>query len=112
MRFNYSPDKQNEKFTDLISDFMHTYKNKTSQDFLNLVDYWFKTKDEAKTRLKAGITPTNEDLYPIINMSAENRNAGLNFTPIFLINGYQFPDKYEREDIYYFMDELTEDDDI
>lgn len=112
MRFNYSPDKQNEKFTDLISDFMHTYKNKTSQDFLNLVDYWFKTKDEAKTRLKAGITPTNEDLSPIINMSAENRNAGLNFTPIFLINGYQFPDKYEREDIYYFMDELTEDDDI
>jgi len=112
MRFNYTPDKQNEKFTNLISDFMHTYKNKTSQDFLNLVDYWFKTKDEAKTRFKAGITPTNEDLSPIINMSAENRNAGLNFTPIFLINGYQFPDKYEREDIYYFMDELTEDDNI
>lgn len=112
MRFNYSPDKQNEKFTNLISDFMYTYKNKTSEDFLNLVEYWFETKDENKTRLKAGITSGNEDLSPLISMSAENRNSGLNFTPIILINGYQFPDKYDREDIYYFMDELMEDDDI
>jgi hypothetical protein len=33
MRFNYSPDKQNEKFTNLISDFMYTYRNKSSQSF-------------------------------------------------------------------------------
>lgn len=112
MRFNYTPDKQNEKFTNLISDFIFTYKNKTSVDFLNLVDYWFETKDENKTRLKAGITSGNENLSPLISMSAENRNAGLNFTPIILINGYQFPDKYDREDIYYFMDELIEDDDF
>ena len=112
MRFNYSPDQQNEKATNLISDFIYTYKNKGSEDFLNLVEYWFETKDENKTRQKAGITSVHEDLSPIINMSAENRNAGLNFTPIILINGYQFPDKYDREDIYYFIDELAEDDDI
>ncbi|WP_283420771.1 vitamin K epoxide reductase family protein [Chryseobacterium profundimaris] len=112
LRFNYTPDKQNEKFTDLISDFMYTYKNKTSEDFLKLVEYWFETKDEAKTRLKAGISSTHEDLSPLINMSAENRNAGLNFTPIILINGYQFPDQYDREDIYYFIDELIEDENI
>ncbi len=112
MRFNYTPDKQNEKFTGLISDFMYTYKNKTPEDFLQLIEYWFETKDENKTRIKAGIISTSENLSPLINMSAENRNAGLNFTPIILINGYQFPDKYDREDIYYFIDELTEDDDI
>jgi len=112
IRFNYAPDKQNEKFTDLISDFMYTYKNKTSEEFLNLVEYWFETKDENKTRQQAGITSGYEDLSSLINMSAENKNAGLNFTPLILINGYQFPDKYDREDIYYFIDELTEDDDI
>jgi len=112
LRFNYTPDKQNEKLTGLISDFLHTYKTKTPEEFLNLVEYWFETKDENKTRQKAGITSAHEDLSPIINMSAENRNAGLNFTPIILINGYQFPDKYDREDIYYFIDELTEDDNI
>ncbi|WP_375191180.1 thioredoxin domain-containing protein [Chryseobacterium sp.] len=112
MRFNYSPDKQNEKFTNLISDFMYTYRNKSSHEFLHLIEYWFENKDENKVRQKAGITSTQEDLAPLVEMSEENRNAGLNFTPIILINGYQFPDKYDREDIYYFIDELSEDEEI
>jgi uncharacterized membrane protein/thiol-disulfide isomerase/thioredoxin len=112
MRFNYSPDPQNEKFTNLISDFMYTYKNKPTQEFLHLVEYWFETRDENKIRQKSGTTSNNEDLTPLVEMSVENRNAGLNFTPIILINGYQFPDKYDRDDIYYFIDELTEDEEI
>lgn len=112
MRFNYSPDPQNEKFTNLISDFMYTYKNKPMQEFLHLVEYWFETRDENKIRQKSGTTSNNEDLTPLVEMSVENRNAGLNFTPIILINGYQFPDKYDRDDIYYFIDELTEDEEI
>ncbi|MDQ0591656.1 putative membrane protein [Chryseobacterium ginsenosidimutans] len=112
MRFNYSPDQQNEKFTNLISDFMYTYKNKPAQEFLHLVEYWFETKDENKIRKKTGNILNSEDLTPLVEMSTENRNAGLNFTPIILINGYQFPDKYDREDIYYFIDELTEDEEI
>ena len=112
MRFNYSPDPNNDKSANLISDFMYTYKNKSANVFLDLVDYWFETRDEDKTRKKAGTASGSEDLTPLINMSAENRNSGLNFTPIILINGYQFPDKYDREDIYYFIDELTEDEEI
>jgi hypothetical protein len=75
MRFNYSPDKQNEKFTNLISDFMYTYRNKSSQEFLHLIEYWFENKDENKVRQKAGITSTQEDLAPLVEMSEENRNA-------------------------------------
>lgn len=112
MRFNYSPDKQNEKLTGLISDFMYIYKNKPADDFLKLVEYWFETRDEQKIRQKTGAVSTGEDLSRLVEMSAENRNAGLNFTPIILINGYQFPDKYDREDIYYFIDELTEDEEV
>jgi len=112
MRFNYTPDEKNEKFTNLMSDFMYAYKNKPVQEFLHLVEYWFENKDESKIRQKAGITSHEEDLGSLVEMSAENRNAGLNFTPILLINGYQFPDKYDREDIYYFIDELTEDEEI
>ncbi len=112
MRFNYSPDQQNEKFTNLISDFMYTYKHKATQEFLHLVEYWFETRDENKVRQKVGNTSNPEDVNPLVEMSVENRNAGLSFTPIILINGYQFPDKYDREDIYYFIDELTEDEEI
>jgi uncharacterized membrane protein len=112
MRFNYSQDEKNEKFTQLVSDFMYTYKNKFEQEFINLVEYWFETRDESKVRQKAGITSSDENLSPVVNMSIENKNAGINFTPIILINGYQFPDKYDREDIYYFIGELIEDEDI
>jgi uncharacterized membrane protein len=112
MRFNYSSEKQNEKFTGLISDFMYIYKNKPEKEFLNIVEYWFETKDEDKIRQKTAAASTHENLEPLINMSIENRDAGLNFTPIILINGYQFPEKYDREDIYYFIDELTEDEEI
>ncbi|GEN78227.1 hypothetical protein CHA01nite_39670 [Chryseobacterium hagamense] len=45
-------------------------------------------------------------------MSMRNKNAGLNFTPIILINGYQFPNKYDRYNIYYFIYELIEDEEI
>ncbi|WP_294231750.1 thioredoxin domain-containing protein [uncultured Chryseobacterium sp.] len=112
MRFNYTPDPQNEKFTNLMSDFMYTYKNKPVQEFLHFIEYWFENKDENKIRQKSRMPSSNEDLTALVEMSAENRNAGLNFTPIILINGYQFPDKYDREDIYYFIDELTEDEEI
>ncbi|SIQ37983.1 Protein-disulfide isomerase [Chryseobacterium sp. RU37D] len=112
IRFNYSPENQNEKLTGLISDFMHIYKNKPEEEFLNTIEYWFETKDENKIKQKAGNFSVQEDLSSLINMSAENRAAGLNFTPIILINGYQFPEKYDREDIYYFIDELTEDREI
>ncbi|MDR6406440.1 MULTISPECIES: vitamin K epoxide reductase family protein [Chryseobacterium] len=112
MRFNYSSEKQNEKFTGLISDFMYIYKNKPEKEFLNIVEYWFETKDEDKIRQKTAPASNHENLEALINMSIENRDAGLNFTPIILINGYQFPEKYDREDIYYFIDELTEDEEI
>lgn len=112
IRFNYSPDPKNEKSTSLISDFVHIYNNKSQQDFLKSVEYWYETKNESKVREKAGTISNQENLNPLIMMSEENRNAGLNFTPIILINGYQFPEQYDREDIYYFIDELIEDEEI
>jgi uncharacterized membrane protein/thiol-disulfide isomerase/thioredoxin len=112
MRFNYSSNSTNEKYTNLISDFIHVYKNKPQQEFLNTVETWFETKDEDKIRQKAGTVSNMEDVNPLIQMSNENSNAGLNFTPVFIINGHQFPEKYDREDIYYFIDELLEDEDF
>lgn len=109
MRFNYSPDRADEKYTRLLSDFMHIYKNRPEEEFLKTVDTWFESKDENKIRQVAGNLSGFEDLSPLTRMSAENISAGLSFTPVFIINGHQFPDKYDREDIYYFIDELLED---
>ncbi|AZA79207.1 ABC transporter permease [Chryseobacterium sp. G0186] len=112
MRFNYTSERADEKYTRLISDLTHIYKHKTEKEFLNTVEEWFETRDEAKINTLSGGVPTSENLNPLIEMSIENSNAGLNFTPIFIINGYQFPEKYDREDIVFFVDELIEDEDF
>ncbi|SDQ29464.1 Thioredoxin [Chryseobacterium soldanellicola] len=112
MRFNYSPERADEKYNNLISDFTHIYKNRSQNDFLNAVDTWFQNKDENKIRAIAGTNSNLEDLTSLIEMTKENSEAGLNFTPIFIINGYQFPDKYDREDIWFFISELLEDEEF
>nr|WP_315032745.1 thioredoxin domain-containing protein [uncultured Chryseobacterium sp.] len=112
MRFNYTTDRANEKYTQLISDLTYIYNNKPEKEFLHAIEEWFETKDEGKINVLSGGVPTSENLNPLTEMSNENSAAGLNFTPIFIINGHQFPEKYDREDILYFVDELIEDDDF
>lgn len=112
IRFNYTPERANEKFTNLISDFTHIYNNRPEKEFLKTVDTWFETKNEDKIREIAGTSSNQENLDPLIQMSNDNSNAGLNFTPVFIINGHQFPEKYDREDIWYFITDLIEDEDF
>ncbi|WP_439479934.1 vitamin K epoxide reductase family protein [Chryseobacterium aquaticum] len=111
LRFNYSGGKVDEKYTQLISDFLNIYKNNSQSEFLKAVDIWFENKDENEIKRKSA-SNTSQDLTNLINMTAENSAAGLTFTPVFIINGYQFPDKYDREDIHYFISELIEDEDF
>ena len=39
-------------------------------------------------------------------------NNQINFTPTIFINGYQYPDVYERENLKYFINDLIEDQDF
>lgn len=112
IRFNYFPERSNEKLTGLLSDFMTLYKNNSESDFMHRIKMWFEHRDEQQIKEWAGSSNEAENLTSLIAMSAENAAAHLNFTPILIINGYQFPDPYDREDIHYFIDELMEDDDI
>lgn len=112
MRFNYIPERANEKYNQLISDFTSIYNNKPEKEFLHAIEKWFETKDESQINTLVGGVPTSENVSPLVAMSMENSNAGLNFTPVFIINGYQYPERYDREDIVFFIDELIEDEDF
>jgi len=111
IRFNYSPERADEKYTKLLSAFKHMYDNKPQKEFLKAVEEWFETRDENKIVSLSGSVAT-EDLTSFIEITKDNNNSGLNFTPIFILNGHQFPDKYDREDIWFFVDELMEDEDF
>lgn len=113
IRFNYSQDRADEKYTRLISDFLNIYKNKSQPEFLKAVETWYETRNENEINKIAGAERSEaENLTNISQMTAENTNAGLTFTPVFILNGHQFPDKYDRDDIHYFINELLEDEDI
>jgi thiol-disulfide isomerase/thioredoxin len=108
IRFNYSGESAGEKYTQLISDFLSIYQNKSQHEFLNTVDIWFENRNEDEIKGKSG-TNQPANLTDIIQMTSENSSAGLTFTPVFILNGYQFPDKYDREDILFFIEDLLED---
>ncbi|AZA47200.1 ABC transporter permease [Chryseobacterium carnipullorum] len=111
IRFNYSPERADEKYTKLLSAFKHIYDHKSQKEFLKSVEDWFETRDENKIVSLSG-SSAPEDLTSFVEMTKDNNSSGLNFTPIFILNGHQFPDKYDRDDIWFFVDELMEDEDF
>ena len=55
---------------------------------------------------------TCQNINIIQEVKNENLTKRLNFTPAFLFNGFIFPQKYEKEDILYFVQDLVEDEEI
>ena len=111
IRFNFSLEKEDEKLVQLISGFKDIYDTKGEGEFLKSLRFWFENRDEKHFDKKES-SLNYKDLQGLDEIGKENFTHGLNFTPTFIINGYRFPDKYEREDIFYFIDELLEDDDV
>ena len=111
IRFNYSVSVNDVNFSNLINDFVHVYNNDTEK-FIEAVDDWFDYESEKKIHETYNRNDQQASLEEIEDISLENQTKGFNFTPIFFINGHQFPDKYDREDIFYFIDELLEEDDF
>ncbi len=111
IRFNIT-ENEHEEYKNLISLFDATYKNNAS-DLLKLIRYWYEERKlEKLQKLYPHLQTSSENLKAYYEIGEENAEKQLNFTPIILINGYQFPDKYDRKDINYFIDDILEDEEI
>lgn len=111
VRFNYLTENQDEKLENIISSLNNTYSAQGELGFLKAVHFWFEKKDENNFLKEYPVSATGS-LKDLEGIGSENLRKGLSFTPIFLINGNRFPDKYDREDIFYFLDDLLEDEEI
>ena len=109
IRFNYIPELADENFEFLISTFKNIYDNQGEKSLLEAIKFWYKKSDINEFKKEYVEFFKQTDLSDVIILAEENRNNGLTFTPVMLINNYQFPNKYEKEDIFYFIDELIED---
>lgn len=109
VRFNYfESDKTDEDLTLLLKVLKYHYNN-SELEFSEKLKHWFTNRDIKEIKEKyASLDLSNITLDDILSVGQENKHNDLNFTPILLINGKQYPEKYEREDIFYFIDELID----
>jgi uncharacterized membrane protein len=108
IRFNYIDESPASPYNQLISHFKWTFDNKSEHEFLEIVEKWFNVKDLIQINKISGATMPI-DLTDLTEVGNENMIAELNLTPTLIINGYQFPNIYEVEDLKYFIDKLVED---
>ena len=111
-RFNYFKDNNDENLTLLISIFRNIYKSKGDIFLLKALKFWHINSDIKSFKKEYETFIYETDLTDIIELAEENKLFELTFTPQILINHYLFPHIYERQDIFYFIDELLEDDDF
>lgn len=112
IRFNYFPELADEKFNLIISVFKNIYDIEGEESLLKAIEIWYRKNNFENFKKIYDRFFKPADLSKIISLANDNKSSKLTFTPVFLINNYQFPDKYEREDIFYFIDELLEDEQI
>lgn len=112
IRFNYLPDKASDELTNLMNDLKNISYSQGSKILMEAIHFWFENRDYGKQQQKFPTQKTWADLSTIIANTQENYDNQLNFTPIILLNGRLFPQMYNREDIFYFIEELLEDEDF
>lgn len=112
IRFNYFSDSTDENLTQIITIFKNLYDLEGEKSLLKAITFWYEKTDPENFKQKYSTYLDHCDLSEIMVISEENKKNNLVYTPTFIINHHQFPNKYDRDDIFYFMDELIEDEEI
>ncbi|HRM35381.1 MAG TPA: vitamin K epoxide reductase family protein [Aliarcobacter cryaerophilus] len=110
IRFNYSDEKMSIQIENIFKTLLHLYSS-TEKLFLEALDFWYKERNY-DTFIKRFGLHNSQNINIIQEVKNENLTKRLNFTPAFLFNGFIFPQKYEKEDILYFVQDLVEDEEI
>lgn len=86
------------------------YETETEIEFLQALKYWFENKnlDDWFDKFGKLENPENIDMK-FIEITNENLEKGLNFTPNIFLNQYNFPNQYDVENLEYFIADWIED---
>ncbi|WP_144891240.1 vitamin K epoxide reductase family protein [Flavobacterium tiangeerense] len=112
LRFSYLPINADHNLTLLITIFRNIYTKKGADFFLEAIEFWHDRNDIEIFLNEYSQFTLETEMDGIIDLAEENISFGLTYTPQILINNYLFPVLYERNDIFYFLDNLIEDEDI
>lgn len=113
LRFSFF-DKQAEYVTDLHISLVKIYKQKGQEEFLKALSNWFKHKDIKQWYANFDkAEENNKEIIDYLNKQREeNMKHEIQFTPAILIGNRLYPEQYERDDFFYYINELIDDQEI
>ena len=100
IRFNFFNKPKLPEIGNFIKHLIYAY-NKGENEFFSTFDKWYIQKYHFSKE-----ESLINDFMEIEDISKENISEKLNDSPMLLINGYLFSQKYQIEDIYYFIEEI------
>lgn len=100
-----------EERKDFYRTLLNIYFDNGEFEFINKLKEWFINKNIKEWLLKNKIENTNsikvDDIYSNLNDWCKENN--FNYTPAIFINGYEYPDLYDRENLEFFIRDIKED---
>lgn len=100
-------DEQKNTF---FNTFLNIYKEKGQEAFRESMREWFESKSVEKWNKKYSKLVSQENNAHLL----ENHNdwcisKNFTFTPAIFVNGYEFPNSYDRTNIKFFINDIVED---
>lgn len=110
IRLNYDASYGSEHMrSKLQNGLAQLYFNKGQNEFRKALKAWFETKDIEQWKRSFNVEIELEKTESFLNEQfAWCKKNDLLFTPTLIINNYQYPKIYDREDLIFFMSDLVE----
>ena len=110
IRFNFDENSTNKN---LFLRLAEIYEAQGDVDFMFALKDWFETKNLDNWLNKFGNFENTDGIEEkLIEITNENKEKGLNFTPNIFLNQYDYPKQYERENLEYFIADWLEDEEL
>jgi uncharacterized membrane protein/protein-disulfide isomerase len=104
-------DNENDDYRRFYTTIVNNYFTIGENGFKNALNEWFDNKDLIAWLRKYDGKTTNvlkiNQLYEMHNSWCIQHD--FNYTPVIFVNGYVYPDQFDREDLSFFIKEVIED---
>lgn len=109
-RFNFNAVHGDEKYTEVHQNLIRIYFDQGEEHFLDKLSHWFENKDESKLKTSNKNIISDMRINQILENQYEmNQLNKISFTPALIINQYLYPQIYDINDLYFFINDLIED---
>lgn len=102
-------EKENEESKNLFRSLINIYRNEGEANFTKALKTWFVSKNKYDWFTMFPLTSTTEFDLQLKNQYKWCEENDFSFTPTIFINGYEYPEMYDRDNLEYFINELLED---